>query len=331
MQLHETWRTMRDLLANNEGVFVGESHDQSIAPDFLITHMEDLAAAGVTTLYIEKNHQRLLSALISAECDASHYGGEIPSTPSAIMYERETSSAHVINEAKRLGIRVIGADPLVLNKPLEERAFVYDPSTGRREFSDFAYDYVLSPEMLDWRDYFASQVVEATRDGGKYIVYGGAGHSRDPEADPFFPSAGVDYLLGIPSIDFVDANVTREIFAGNGFADSARFNLISLLPNEDKVGVARIIRVSDGTADYYVPNYRETRYAERDRAKTDHPDMSAIHDFRSSQAAQSLIDAGVCETTPEDQLVRELDEIADIARMVEVQYGSSARGQGHTR
>lgn len=276
----------RTLLATNEGMFIGEHHKEKAAADFLITHMADLKAMGVTTLYLENDHQRLASSVVSLDCRESYAGV----TEGPLRSE-------IIDEALKHGIRVIGAD-----KALETKDVVRALTDEDGVPNALGDKYVYSPEAVEARDAFAAELVAETRDGGKYVMLGGALHSREEKAELFYRSAGLDARLGIPSIDFRSA----EYAAKNGYTTDT-----TLHP------------VTNGTSTYLAITGPDGRYEQRDPALTDTPRLGlpAVPD----DIARTMKKAGVCQAPDEDELTRPSTDIPNLKRMVEAQYPEQSR------
>ncbi len=186
--------TVHALLQANRGIFFGESHDSDFTANYIINNLKDLKAHGVTTIYVEYSPQKVVAAQGGDAC-REHYiglksGEKIYST-----------SQSVIEEATAIGMRVIGYDPVVGTlKSIGPSANSANANALLIQQADIA-----SPTNMDKRDIFGIKVIESTKDGGKFIVYGGMAHSgNDPDDSPHASGIGIDQRLGIPSIDFYD-------------------------------------------------------------------------------------------------------------------------------
>lgn len=281
-----TVHALYTLLSSNEGVFIGEKHDEKAAADFLITHMADLKAIGVTTLYLEQDHQRLASSVVSLDCRESYSGV----TAGPIRSE-------IIDEALKHGIRVIGADKMLETKDVVTA--LIDTNGAPKALGD---EFLYSPEAVEARDAYSAALISETRDGGKYVVLGGAMHSREANADPVYRSAGLDTRLGIPSIDFRPA-----AYAARSGLDAE----IELHP------------MTNGTSTYLVVTGPDGRYAERNTALTDTPRLGlpAVPE----EIARAMKEAGVCEAPDQGIMTRPTTDIPNLKSMIEAQYSAPGR------
>ena len=314
----QAYQKASDLLLLNQGLFIGERHDMEMAPEFLITHMADFKAQGVTTLYIEEDPQYISSHLLGNGCKEEYFG-EMTLKPTNYRHGREVGYLDVIEEAARHGIRVIGSERIYATGPsidarnqINEAGFLVANDTGNQ--------LLHSPEAMENRDIFSAQLVLATRDGGKYIYYGGLNHSRNAGVDPHAPSAGVTELLGIPSIDFVAEEPFTKVLGPNLLAENdsvalayVQYKGTVFYENNRPYARTVIEPENTGKATYVATNFQGNNYPEREIEHT-----KTTRSFDS--VSQAMRNAGVCEQPPEGTLIRTPEDIPNIKQMVSAQY-----------
>ncbi|MCI5048828.1 MAG: ChaN family lipoprotein [Rickettsiales bacterium] len=337
--MSQVFNTVSDQLKTNEGVFLGETHTNSLVPDFLITHMKELKAQGVTTIYMEMDHALLAAKSLGKECKSSYMGDDsvVPeevrkanANPDS-KWNRENDYGDVIRAARAAGIRVIGTNydhktnsVYAATVTVDDKGELIPTELGIKKSND--------AEAMDKRDAFATEVVKATRDGGKYVIYGGQVHSRAKGAFAQLPSEGLPERLGIPSIDFMTENhwaqlTDRHIHQTGYTAMDRGTRIIS----------GQIDRWSRSGTDVHtgIPGHQtfaavdydgKGRYEHRDQALTDLPDKKGLTtmDPRASEVGRAMKAAGVCAAPPDGKMVRDVKEIStSIVPMVMAQYPES--------
>jgi hypothetical protein len=209
------------LLSANQGVFIGETHTEKVARDFLIKNMGRLKSNGVKVLFlecIEKKNQKLIDAYFNAITPEQ----EAVALNNLIVILKSTwgwavnEYISVIKEAKLNNIQVVGIDER--NGPLH--ADLIENKDDRE---------------LTWRNGFWAKTVEnhiKNKPGKKFIVLGGAQHSKNnldyKISAPFgmkSPYFGVNYALGIPSIEMtMQADKLGTYKATNNKSDYTYFS-----------------------------------------------------------------------------------------------------------
>ncbi len=200
-------------LVTHRGIFIGESHDSNMAVDFLIAHLRQLKALGVTTIYVEYDMYGVNARQRGQAClDQRYFGNDnAPAAEKAAYHDRMNrfNTFRLVLEAKAAGLRVIGHDDVVkdaetyprfANETLYKGSLSVDPTLGPVSYRSAV---ATTPEAMDRRNDFAGRLIEATRDGEKFIVFGGTRHSGARPSD-------LDQSLGIPSIDFVVSEETTR-------------------------------------------------------------------------------------------------------------------------
>lgn len=305
------------------GLFIGERHDIALVPDFLITHMEDFRAMGVTTLYIEMDHGLIAASSVGPDC-VEGYEGPLAEGESYAPASRENDYAQVIQHAQSLGIRVIGTERGYDTNAIADAAYSFDTETGETGPTSLGTALYYSAEAMEGRDAFAADLIRATFDGGRFIVYGGAHHSRDTGADPNMPSPGVDRLLGIPSIDLMARGDYELAYTAEGALDAVATlygAAGAAIRNLTDPAESTIIRAgTSGRGDFIAaPEYfGSTRYPERNTALTDAPLPPAPP--LPPEITNALMEAGVCHTPASDSMVRTQEDLPQLQGIIDTQY-----------
>jgi len=179
---------LKNCLQNNQGLVIGEKHQDKSPKQFFIDNMPLLKSQGVTTLYMEhllhECHQELLDAYLVSPIDA-------PMPKRLELYlkhldkERELEGSatftNVVKSAKKNGIRIVAIDSeaiyqLGITKALSD---LYNSPIDRFK--------AMNMGMLERFSQYDN--------GEKYIAYIGSGHvSTCKEV------LGVSDLLGCPNI-----------------------------------------------------------------------------------------------------------------------------------
>jgi uncharacterized iron-regulated protein len=200
---------MQSALSINKGVFLGDQHGECSIPAYLTANMDSLKKAGVGTFFIEMfdaKDQAVLDAfatsgdksLLKQHLTQSNWGDKGPGWTDEI--------ANVIEAANKCGIKVVGIDV---------------PHSG---------DSRLETSNPAWAE-TVNRVMEGKE--GKYIIFGGAAHSANYSANK-----GVDQLLGIPALDFVDSQdkyLNQEDFGkspGAYLSDQKKSDIKLILPKQ---------------------------------------------------------------------------------------------------
>lgn len=202
-------------LKNNRGVFLGESHDEHMARDFLLLHLEELKETGVTTIYFEMPHPaveaviehgiecltaRDINILLDKNDAQAEKIREILKNNNSLRLKQETNQSVINKEfisdlvtaAQKHGIRVLGHDAIGNG---------YDN-----------LDELDTLRNIDARDAKSTLIINNTQDDGKFIVLGGSSHSRSAntydlgEGESITLGNGLPERLNIPSIDFTRIN-----------------------------------------------------------------------------------------------------------------------------
>lgn len=172
------------LFQSNRGVFVGERHSdvtsKAIVTDYLIRH---LPSWGVRVLFLEAVAHRDQPALNEYLATGRNREGVLRSLRE---YGWDVEGfMKLIDSARAAGVRVVGTD--------------------------------LRGRSLEERDRFAANVVRQELrnqpQGAKFMYFGGSSHSNNRYTNSSGQvTFGLDYLLGIPSVDMV----TRTHFSARG-------------------------------------------------------------------------------------------------------------------
>lgn len=189
------------LLSKNQGVFIGETHANPMARDFLRSDMPSLKQQGVKALFvecIEKKNQGFLDAFYRSKTPADEQRA-LARLESVLQstwgYDTQGYMA-LIQSAKQNGVRVFGIDER--KGPFANRV----PEDGTRETT--------------WRNQFWARATNdvMSKEFGKqdkFVVLGGSGHSGGKlsysnEGQGSVPIYGADYALQIPTIRFTLSN-----------------------------------------------------------------------------------------------------------------------------
>lgn len=204
---------MRATLKSYRGFFVGENHGSPFASNFMLANLRALKEDGVTTLYIEHSPQKVLAEQGGNDCRNEYVGLPAGSMPTYFQM--------MIENATALGLRVIGYDPFVgtveaLNRQAGSTLATTQWATNNALNSGKGRT---APENMDFLDKFGASVIEKTYDGGKFVAYGGWGHSSYADKSKAGYVAhteggkGIDEILGIPSFNFYDKDL---MWGGSG-------------------------------------------------------------------------------------------------------------------
>lgn len=179
------------LFQSNQGVFVGERHfdrtSKAIITDYLVHH---LPSWGVRVLFLEAIAQRDQPALNEYLATGRNREGVLRSL-NEYGWDVE-GFMKLIDSARAAGIRVVGTD--IRGKSLEER--------------DRLAANIVRHELRDHPQ------------GAKFMYFGGSSHSHHRSTTSSGKvTFGLDYLLGIPSVDMV----TRSHFSARGRAPGAYY------------------------------------------------------------------------------------------------------------
>lgn len=211
---------MTDYLQNSQGLFIGESHDQNIARDFLLSHLNALKDAGVTTIYFEMQHPRIQGIREHGlNCMAAFNVGyatiQDPEQQKALenyvnkqgvttlpVTLTEFAQNHnnlrfldtLITEANKHGIAVVG----------------HDITTAKSDTDsvDFA-------ARINTRDKASARIIEQTKPADskeKYLVFGGNEHARksrsasDEHGNTIALEDGLSAQLRIPALTFRESS-----------------------------------------------------------------------------------------------------------------------------
>lgn len=270
-----------DLLSKNKGLFIGEQHDTPFAEQFVSNRFEEFKKAGVTTLYVEYNMYKARASQGGNECRETFMGPSDNPQDKGVVSNFQL----VIEAATRAGLRVIGHDSLNGTSWQFNRKDK-DPK--------LAEDISLGGPAMDRRDDFAVQVIQRTQDGGKYIIYGGLGHSGNETPDR--PSGkGLSERLGIPSIDFHSAGgfLARENVLTKGMVIAKTLKAAMA----DEVYPIEVLPGKNGESTYKVLSGDDFAFAKKmtlaDTLKPPSPAEAAKLDA-AFRLAQQIKDAGQC-------------------------------------
>lgn len=166
------------------GMCLDDNHAQGATKDLLIDGMDDLAAQGVTTLFVEhfwQEQQALLDQYLTAPADA-------PLPPALAEAVRKLDEAPGLNggqhferllaAAKRARVRVVGLDDFDAKTPQDN-----DPRNWERRAARF--------------NKTAADVVKREKGAGKFLLMAGAKHNNTHEGG----IPGLAQLLGVHTVE----------------------------------------------------------------------------------------------------------------------------------
>lgn len=187
-----------NLLKSNDGVFLGERHDQPNVRQMVTHLMPRLKAEGVTTISFELQHSKIQTLLQCKDRDEALLA--IPTLDVEQLYD-------MVKAAQQHGVSVIGhEEPTAVTIETDRvggAAWVSETRSGREHLDDYR-DYLNSAITLDGlahRDEWAASFIRKNAAPGKIIVIGGANHSTHSGIDAENRYLGLNKHLGIPSID----------------------------------------------------------------------------------------------------------------------------------
>ncbi|WP_169317131.1 TraB/GumN family protein [Actinacidiphila oryziradicis] len=199
---------LRALLGRFEGVAIGGTHSGAPIWQFLCTHMEQIRAAGVRTLYLESIRDDGYQLHVDAYLAGGPMAPELRAFVNRYddhMNLRATGLGAVLEAARRHGIRVKGLDGRPARRPTMPATMLY--------------------QRVAAMNTYATQVVKKDQrrpsaDGGYLMELGKAHtgmypgpeqpasvHGAQFQAGEAFP--GVDDLLGIPAVGYRDDRFRR--------------------------------------------------------------------------------------------------------------------------
>ncbi|WP_052680722.1 hypothetical protein [Streptomyces sp. NRRL F-4428] len=192
---------LRALLARYDGVAIGGSHSGAPVWQFLCTHMEEIRAAGVSTLYLESIRDDSYQAHVDAYLESGTMSDELRAF--ATRYDSNmnlgaTGLRAVLEAARTHGIRVKGVDGRPARRSAMPAADLY--------------------QRVAAMNTYATQAVANDRRrpsaAGGYLMELGSAHTGMYEGPPRDTSVhgaqfrtgegfpGVDDLLGIPAVGY---------------------------------------------------------------------------------------------------------------------------------
>jgi uncharacterized iron-regulated protein len=192
---------LTNLINVNPGVFMGDSHTEFNCSEFMASKMNLLSRRGVGLFFMEMFGS-------SAQPLLNRYFEKGDNLNALVSYLKERGwdkrpgmaekYCEIVKAAKENGIRIIGIDNDAYGR-------------GRLEESN---------------PHWVSVINKYTeKKGTKYIIFGGGGHSAN-----YSLNKGVDYLLGIPSVD-LNTGEKQKILLGDGKANDFSIDLIKS-PNQ---------------------------------------------------------------------------------------------------
>lgn len=167
---------------NQPGLCLDDNHADPESKEMLIDGLEDLAAKGVTTLFIEHFWQEQQDLL-----DAYMNGAEDMELPPALAeavrkldepMQGAESFKRLLAEAKKNGIRIVGLDSFDAKTPQDN-----DPRNWERRAARFNEG--------------AAEVVEREKGGGKFLLMAGKRHNNTHDGG----IPGLAQLLGVPTVE----------------------------------------------------------------------------------------------------------------------------------
>ncbi|MBK8012055.1 MAG: hypothetical protein IPK13_11960 [Deltaproteobacteria bacterium] len=189
-----------EILKTNPGVFLGDEHGSSAIPEFLSNSMSSFRDSGVKRLYVEmfnSDHQPMLDRFWEQGDNRQDLVAHLEMNGWNKAEGWPERVVSMLESAKKAGIRPIGIDTA---------------HTGSSR---------LETANPHWVSVIQAHEAEAS-DRGLYVVWGGSGHSAN------FPrNKGVDWRLGIPSVDLGDsASISvPEVTTADGRSSDFRVTL----------------------------------------------------------------------------------------------------------
>ncbi|MFC1637603.1 ChaN family lipoprotein [Candidatus Margulisiibacteriota bacterium] len=193
-------KLLSKLLQTNPGVFIGDSHTEFNCAEFVAARMGDFKKEGVTLFFMEmfgSDAQPMLDRYFKK----GDNGTELVQYLKDRGWNKRPGMAQkyfeAVQAARENGIQVIGID------------------------NDAAGDRRLEESNPHWTEVINKHT---SKKKTKYVVFGGHGHSANYSANK-----GVDYRLGIPSVDLVTGD--PQIKIGDGKKNDFE---IALAPSPDQ-------------------------------------------------------------------------------------------------
>ena len=238
-----------ELLAQKDGVFLGEAHAAPSLRQALNRMLPQLQARGVGTLALEipQREVDVLHAASSVEEAVSRppFRDWLKTAPPVAVPKIKTvieSEFRLVQHAKDLGIRVLGyeqPEPSDRLAGLEARMGDKGVPGEEREALTQQHRSILawmsSPKGMHQRDEWATRYIQRERIG-KVIVLGVDGHSGDREthAGPDTPHTcqGLDRKLGYPSVDYDNVTVGSPLAGTTRKMDGRSSDYKVFLPSD---------------------------------------------------------------------------------------------------
>jgi hypothetical protein len=174
---------LSDILSHNKGVMIGDNHGDNRIINFMQENISNFRQQGISKLFIEmiaSEDQNKIDELLE-KGDKSALINYFNDNGWGKSENWTENLSNFILEAYNQGISIKGIDT--------------------NETNDIDLTHRLSVSNPHWASIVRSNTQDMN-DSERFIVFGGAGHSAD-----FSANQGVDKLLGIPSVDFVDVNL----------------------------------------------------------------------------------------------------------------------------
>lgn len=262
---------LKELLAVNAGVALGEMHDERESRQFLIDQIPKLAAQGVTTLFMEAFFQReqpqidqYMKATPFSEDERNRKRKLVTAVQQHCLPQYLPSLyVDVLETAKRHDIRVVGLEDL----------------------THTSYENLVARNAI-WAQKI--QEVMGKEPTGKFVFYGGCDHiSYDYSAR--FNFSGLDEMLNIPSIELravsdvktpVSMACRHEAMLGRFGEDMGNVDFFALFPSPEKETI-----VTQRSLRNYIKHAKEARTPEQMLYKLSMKAALALHGFRDMQNA----------------------------------------------
>lgn len=196
------------LLAKNQGVFIGEKHKNTMARDFLRDNMSSLKSQGVKAVFlecIEKKNQGFVDAFYQAKTPADEQKAlaRLESVLQSTWGHDPKGYVALMQSAKQNGVRVFGIDerkgPFAGRVPEDTTR----ETTWRNQFWARTTNEVMSKEFSN-RDKFV--LLGGNAHSAAKVSYANPGEGGNRETVPMY---GADHALQIPSIRFVLPEETK--------------------------------------------------------------------------------------------------------------------------
>lgn len=187
------------LLEQNEGVFIGETHDITSVCQSLAYLMPALKSKEVTTLSLEHPQEEIdIYATSGSLTNALNARPNLP----AYMVE---ASYNLVKAAQNCGIKVLGHE-------MESTGILASASKGAYQHTSEERDGLHQNRLnklngyqaLRQRDAEAADYISHHKLPGKILVLGGSAHSTNPAMTTENGYEGLNARLGYPSIDFIN-------------------------------------------------------------------------------------------------------------------------------